>query len=166
MKSPQIVIDTNVFVSSLRSQYGASYKLFMFLGTGKYEANISVPLALEYEETAKRLIGEIALTVSEIDDILDYSDTDSKGIFTGNRRIVVNLISLTLPDSLHRQVVCLAEKEKISVNHLIMLALAEKISALMTEEYIEGRAKRGSRTKFEHAMSKVSASEPEEYDRL
>jgi len=72
MKSPQIVIDTNVFVSSLRSQYGASYKLFMFLGTGKYEANISVPLALEYEETAKRLIGEIALTVSEIDDILDY----------------------------------------------------------------------------------------------
>jgi len=72
MKPPEIVIDTNVFISSLRSQYGASYKLFMLLGSGKYEVNLSVPLALEYEEVAKRLIGEIPLTVRDIDDILDY----------------------------------------------------------------------------------------------
>jgi len=72
MKLPQIVIDTNVLVASLRSQYGASYRLLMLLGSGKYEVNLSVPLALEYEEVAKRLIGEIPLTVQDIDDILDY----------------------------------------------------------------------------------------------
>lgn len=72
MKLRQIIIDTNVFIASLRSQYGASYKLFMLLGSGKYEVNFSVPLLLEYEEVGKRLIGEIALTVHDINNILDY----------------------------------------------------------------------------------------------
>jgi hypothetical protein len=49
---------------------------------------------------------------------------------------------------------------------LITLALAEKLSALMTEEYLEERAKRGSRKKFARAMSKVPKVEPEENDRL
>ena len=69
---PQIVIDTNILVASLRSQYGASYKLIKLLGGGKYEINLSIPLALEYEEVKKRLVGEIPLTIQEIDDILDY----------------------------------------------------------------------------------------------
>jgi putative PIN family toxin of toxin-antitoxin system len=72
MNPPQIVIDTNVFVASLRSQYGASYKLFMLLGSGKFEANLSVPLAVEYEEAGKGLIGKTALKSRDIDNILDY----------------------------------------------------------------------------------------------
>ncbi len=71
-KLPQIIVDTNVLVASLRSQYGASYKLLMLLGSGKYEVNLSVPLALEYEEVAKRLVGQIPLSIEEINDILDY----------------------------------------------------------------------------------------------
>jgi predicted transcriptional regulator len=78
----------------------------------------------------------------------------------------MSTISLRLPDSLHKQVRKLAEKESVSINQLITLALAEKISALMTEEYMEARAKRGSRKKFERAMAKVPKVEPEEYDRL
>lgn len=69
---PQIVIDTNVFVTALRSQYGASYKLFMFLDSDKFEFNLSVPLAIEYEEASKRLVGKIPLKARDIDDILDY----------------------------------------------------------------------------------------------
>jgi putative PIN family toxin of toxin-antitoxin system len=68
----QIVIDTNVFVAALRSQRGASYKLLMLLGTGKFETNVSVPLVLEYEDVAKRLLKEIQLSESDIDDIIDY----------------------------------------------------------------------------------------------
>jgi predicted transcriptional regulator len=75
-------------------------------------------------------------------------------------------MSLRLPDSLHKHVRKLAEKERVSINHLITLALAEKLSALMTEEYLEERAKRGSRKEFERAMAKVPKVEPEEYDRL
>ena len=67
----------------------------------------------------------------------------------------MSTISLRLPDSLHKQVRKLAEKENVSINQLITLALAEKLSALMTEEYLDERAERGSRRKFKRAMAKV-----------
>ena len=78
----------------------------------------------------------------------------------------MSTINLYLPDSLHRKARELAEQEHISINQLITVALAEKISALMTEDYLNERTKRGSRTKFEEAMAKVADIEPEEYDRL
>ena len=78
----------------------------------------------------------------------------------------MSTISLRLPDSLHQKARELAEQEHISINQLITVALAEKISALMTEDYLGERAKRGSRAKFEKAMAKVADVEPEEYDRL
>ena len=78
----------------------------------------------------------------------------------------MSAISLSLPESLLKQATALAQKENVSINQLITLALAEKLSALMTEEYLEERAKRGSREKFEQAMQKVAKVEPEEYDQL
>lgn len=72
MKISRIVIDTNVIVSALRSQRGASFKLLMEIGGDKFDINVSVPLVLEYESAAKRLIGEIKLRKRDIDDILDY----------------------------------------------------------------------------------------------
>ena len=78
----------------------------------------------------------------------------------------MSTISLRLPDSLHKQVRQLAEKESVSINQLITLAVAEKLSALLTEEYLDERAKRGNRKKFERAMAKVPQVAPEEYDRL
>jgi putative PIN family toxin of toxin-antitoxin system len=72
MPEHQIVVDTNVFVTALRSQLGASYKLLLLLENDIYKLNLSVPLVLEYEEVAKRMIGEIALSEREIDDILDF----------------------------------------------------------------------------------------------
>ena len=73
MNATQIVIDTNVFVSALRSQYGASYKLFMLLESGTFEINLSVPLILEYEDVSKRLVGRKSeLKSSDIDEVLDY----------------------------------------------------------------------------------------------
>jgi predicted transcriptional regulator len=78
----------------------------------------------------------------------------------------MSTISLRLPDSLHRQVRKLAEKESVSINQLVTLAVAEKLSALMTEEFLEERAKRGSRKKFQRAMAKVPKRLPEKHDRL
>ena len=75
-------------------------------------------------------------------------------------------ISLRLPDSLHETVRELAKKDHVSINQFVTTALAEKISALITGEYLESRAKRGSRKKFEKAMSKVADVEPDEFDRL
>jgi hypothetical protein len=78
----------------------------------------------------------------------------------------MSTISLRLPDSLHAQARELAKKENISINQLVTLALAEKMSALMTEDYLGKRAKRGSRKKFERAMRKVAKVEPEARDRI
>ncbi|MCL4265845.1 MAG: toxin-antitoxin system HicB family antitoxin [Anaerolineae bacterium] len=75
-------------------------------------------------------------------------------------------LHLRIPDYLHKMAREVAKTEGISVNQLITLAVAEKLSALATESYLEERAKRGSREKYEAALAKVSDVEPEEYDRL
>jgi putative PIN family toxin of toxin-antitoxin system len=73
MNVPPIVIDTNVLVSALRSQYGASHKLLLILDSGKFEINLSVPLVIEYEDAGKRLVSNKAgLKNRDIDNILDY----------------------------------------------------------------------------------------------
>lgn len=75
-------------------------------------------------------------------------------------------ISLRLPDSLHETVRELAKRDKVCVNQFITLALAEKVSALRTHDYLEERARRGDRARFEQAMRKVADVPPPEYDAL
>ncbi|OFW60635.1 MAG: CopG family transcriptional regulator [Actinobacteria bacterium RBG_16_64_13] len=76
----------------------------------------------------------------------------------------MSTISLRLPESLHRRVRELAKSEDVSINQLITTALAEKMSALMTVEYLEERASRGDRGKFERVMGKVRDVEPDASD--
>jgi len=76
----------------------------------------------------------------------------------------MSTISLRLPESLHKRVRELAKSEGVSINQLITTALAEKMSALTTVDYLEGRAARGDRGKFERAMAKVRDAEPDEGD--
>lgn len=71
MSPVQIVIDTNVLVAALRSQFGASYRLLMLLESGKFETHLSVPLVLEYEYAAKANASQ-DLRLDEIDDVIDY----------------------------------------------------------------------------------------------
>ena len=78
----------------------------------------------------------------------------------------MSTISLRLPESLHKSVRELARKEDISINQLITTALAEKLSALMTVEYLDERAKRGSRKKYALAMAEVRGVKAEERDEL
>lgn len=78
----------------------------------------------------------------------------------------MSTISLRLPESLHQQARQLAQQENISINQLVATALAEKMSALMTQEYLERRAARASREKFERALSKVPSIAPDEQDKL
>jgi predicted transcriptional regulator len=73
-------------------------------------------------------------------------------------------LSLRLPESLHRKLGEVAEREGVSINQLISSAVAEKMSALMTEEYLQTRAKRASRRKFDAVLAKVPDVEPDEFD--
>jgi hypothetical protein len=78
----------------------------------------------------------------------------------------MSTLSLRLPDSLHKGVKELASREGISINQFVATAVAEKMSALMTEEYLQERARRGSRERYKAALAEVPDVEPEEYDRL
>lgn len=75
-------------------------------------------------------------------------------------------ISLRLPESLHRRIREVAERENVSINQLITTAVAEKLSALLTVEYLGQRASRGDRRKFEGALAKVKKRPPDAGDEL
>jgi hypothetical protein len=77
----------------------------------------------------------------------------------------MSALSIRLPESLHKNAKVYASQEGISVNQLISTALAEKLSALATQDYLEQRAARGSRDKFMAAMAQVPQAEPEPMDR-
>ena len=78
----------------------------------------------------------------------------------------MSTISLRLPESLHRAARDVAAKEGVSMNQLAVTALAEKLSALMTEDYLGQRARRGSRANFEAVLRAVPDVPPPPEDAL
>lgn len=76
----------------------------------------------------------------------------------------MSILSIRLPDSLHDIVRKMSKEDNISINQFVSSALAEKVTALKTEEYISERAKRGSREKFMEILSKVPNVEPDKFD--
>ena len=78
----------------------------------------------------------------------------------------MSTISLRLPESLHKRVRELARTEEISINQFVTTALAEKMSALMTLDYLNERAGRGSHAKFARVLAKVKDRKPAVGDQL
>jgi hypothetical protein len=72
----------------------------------------------------------------------------------------MSTMSVRLPESLHEKAREMAEREGVSINQLVTTALAEKLSALLTEEYLAQRATRGSREKYGRVLAKVSDQGP------
>ncbi len=78
----------------------------------------------------------------------------------------MSALSLRLPNSLHRHLKEIAEREDVSMNQFISSAVAEKMAALLTVDYLERRASRGSRRRFLEALAKVPNVTADEPDRL
>lgn len=66
----EIVLDTNVLLSALRSNQGASFKLLQMIDSELFRINISVPLFSEYESVLKR--EQHDLDIKSVEDILNY----------------------------------------------------------------------------------------------
>jgi len=71
-----------------------------------------------------------------------------------------------LPESIHRHIKEIARKEGVSINQFISSAVAEKVSALITEEYLSVRAKRGKAIDFKKILAKVPCRKPIAGDEL
>jgi hypothetical protein len=78
----------------------------------------------------------------------------------------MSAISLRLPDSLHSRARLLSRRDHVSINQFVATAVAEKISALETEDYLAQRAGRSSRKKFVAALTHVPDREPDAIDKL
>jgi predicted transcriptional regulator len=78
----------------------------------------------------------------------------------------MSTLSIRLPESLHKKMKELAEKEGVSMNQFITLAVSEKMSALLTVDYLKMRAGKADRKSFEKILSEVPDIEPDEYDKM
>ena len=71
-----------------------------------------------------------------------------------------------VPDAIYRQAVALAESEKVPVERLLSLALAQAVGAWQTQRTISERAKRGNREKFLAVLSRAPDIPAEPGDEL
>lgn len=78
----------------------------------------------------------------------------------------MSTLSLRLPDSIHRHIKDIAIKEGVSINQFISTAVSEKISAIVTEEYIAKRAKNANIDDFDRILDKVPNRKPLPGDEL
>ena len=67
----------------------------------------------------------------------------------------MSVLSLRLPDSLHKMLRKAAAEDSISINQFIATAVAEKMSALLTEDYLEQRARRSDPAAFDRILGRV-----------
>ncbi len=72
MELAQVVLDTNILVTALRSKRGASFKLISLIDKGPFKVNLSVSLVFQYEEILRRQRRSLHVTQDDIADFLDY----------------------------------------------------------------------------------------------
>ncbi len=72
--------------------------------------------------------------------------------------------ALRIPDYYKADIEML--KGDVSINQFIVNALAEKIASLKTEDYLEQRAKKGSRQHALDMLKNASSHEPSQEDKL
>jgi len=78
----------------------------------------------------------------------------------------MSTLSLRLPDSIHRHIKEIARQEGVSINQFIASSVAEKVSAIYTENYLKRRAERADRQAFNTILSNVPKRHPVEGDEL
>ena len=72
----------------------------------------------------------------------------------------MSTLEVKIPDLLLKQVNEVAAKEKVSVDHLVSIALAAQVSASQARESISSRAKRVDWQIVDDVLARVPASPP------
>ena len=75
-------------------------------------------------------------------------------------------LSVRLPESIHRHIREIAKNEGVSINQLISSAISEKMSAIMTEDYLKKRAARANIEDMKSILNKVKDRTPLQGDEL
>jgi len=75
-------------------------------------------------------------------------------------------LSLRLAESIHRHIREIARQEGVSINQFISSAVSEKVSAILTEEYIKARAAKADFEKVQQILANVPERIPVVGDEL
>lgn len=67
---------------------------------------------------------------------------------------------LRLPASIKRAAEELARQDGVSLNQFVATAVAEKVSALRTIDYLDERARRGDRAAFDDVLARAGRGRP------
>jgi len=78
----------------------------------------------------------------------------------------MSTLSVRLPNSIHQHIKKIASEEGVSINQFILTSVTEKISAIMTEEYLTQRAERADREAFRAILDNVPNRPPLPGDEL
>ena len=78
----------------------------------------------------------------------------------------MSAMTIQMPESLHQKLIEFALKDDSTPEQLAVLAIAEKLSSLLTVDYLEARAKGGKPGALNRLLEKVPDVEPEEHDKL
>ncbi len=78
----------------------------------------------------------------------------------------MSALNLRLPDSIHRHIKEIAKREGVSINQFISTAVSEKVSAILTEEYLLGRARRAKKGTLKSILDNVPDRAPLPEDTL
>ncbi len=75
-------------------------------------------------------------------------------------------LNTKIPDALLRQAQTIANREQISLDQFIAIALASQVSVWETRQNVAERAKIGDWQKSQEILAKAPNVEPENYDKL
>ncbi len=75
-------------------------------------------------------------------------------------------LNTKIPDALLRQAQTIANREQISLDQFIAIALASQVSVLETRQNVAERAKIGDWQKAKEILAKAPDVEPENYDKF
>ncbi|OGP49198.1 MAG: CopG family transcriptional regulator [Deltaproteobacteria bacterium RBG_13_43_22] len=78
----------------------------------------------------------------------------------------MSALSLRLPGSIHQHIREIAKNEGVSINQFVSSAVSEKISAIMTEDYLKSRAEKARKSDLKKILDKVPKRKPIPGDEL
>jgi predicted transcriptional regulator len=78
----------------------------------------------------------------------------------------MSALTVELPDNLHQKVREVAAAKNLSIDALVAIALAQSLSRLVADPYLEERAARATGKSLEEFLAQVPDVEPPDRDRL
>ncbi|MFM2042340.1 MAG: hypothetical protein RLY86_916 [Pseudomonadota bacterium] len=75
-------------------------------------------------------------------------------------------VSLQLPESLKREILRIAEEDGVTLNQFLVMAAAEKLSALRTADYFAEHRSKADMDLFDRILNRRGGEPPVEDDRI